>query len=506
MLSLSLRLKLTIFGVITILFSLLIGYLVVTPLLINIETNQYIDEVRGQYDIYQNNIEHFRTDLAYSILLFQQTNEIYTDSSDFTNYLTAFDDGFTFDPPPSEEDIIVSMYDYALINRNVESIYIGYEDTGAFVRTAPIQDTHPAGEGFNYDPRDRLWYTSAVANDGDVVFNDIEQHPTNETYFSTLSTTLYDFGNNFVGVVGIDINLDSYMENFTQVDNLSRGQFIYTQGNKAVLINEDDSIEILPLNDVYEGLDFVEEINVFDTKEVELEGTNYVAIVSPVEGTSIRLVHLITDAGIRNIIMAKVTNIRTLFIGITLLLILAMLVVQEFIVLKPLGEIQQEIKDYKQSNITSHFRFLEEGSKEFVQISGVLNEMVDTINQNMDTMTERINEMNCLYQVTYLAYKENKIDAILDGTAKAIVQAMKYPEDARVHIRYKDKDFYSQVFETTPWKLSVDLESQNGIVGCISVYYINEKPDEDIGPFETEEQQLLESIATTLIIALTYRQ
>lgn len=503
---LSVRIKLILFGVMIMILSILIGYAVVTPLLINIETNQYIDEVNGQYKIYESNNEHFRNDVQYAILLFQQTNEIYTDSSNFTNYLSAYDDGFEFDPTLEEQSIILSMFDFALINRNVESIYIGYDETGALVRTAPIQDDHDSGLGYNYDPREQAWYKNAVTKDGGFAFNDIEKNPSTNTYFSTISITLSDFTDEFIGVLGINIDFETYMENFTQVDGVSRGQFIFTQGDKAVVINDDGTIEISDLNDVYDGLDYVTDIYEFHTQEIELDGTNYLSIVSPLEDTTIRLVHLISDAEMRSIIMAKVTNIRMLFIGISLLLISAMLVIQEFLVLRPLGGIHSEIRDYKQSNITSYFRFTEDNSKEFVQIASILNEMVDTINDNMNKMAERISEMKCLYLVTNLAYKENKVDNILQGTAHAIVDAMKFSEDAYVHIHYKDRDYYSQQFEPSEWKLSTDLYTNEGNQGYINVYYLTEHFTEEIGPFENEEQQLLDTIASTLTIALTYRK
>ena len=75
-----------------------------------------------------------------------------------------------YDPVPDEQSIVYALYDFALANRNVDSIYIGYEDTGAFVRTGPIQETHPAGEEFNYDPRVRSWYTNAVSAPNEFVY------------------------------------------------------------------------------------------------------------------------------------------------------------------------------------------------------------------------------------------------------------------------------------------------------------------------------------------------
>ncbi len=501
----SVRIKLTIFGLLTIVLSVAIGYLIVTPLVANAEEAQYADEVKGQFELYANNVEHFRDDMIYSIAILRQSDEIYTDSTDFTNYLNAFDDGFDFSPNAEEQEIMLAMYDLALVNPNVDSIYIGYDATGAFVRTGPIQEDHPAGEGFNYDPRTRSWYTNATADPGAFVFNDIDKHPTEDQYFSTLSTTLYDIDNEFVGVLGIDIMLENYLDNFEQVENLSRGQFVYVQADKAVMINDDGSLDISELDEVFGGLDFVNDIDGFDTIDKNLEGTNYLVVVYQVEGTSIRFVHLITDAAIRGIVFSKIVAIRTLFIVVTLTLILAMLLVVNFTVLKPLAGIEEDIKDYKKTNIQGYFRFLEEGSKEFVQIAGVLNEMVDAINANMALTTERLKELDCLYTVTDLSYKESKLDAILQGTTHAIVDAMKYPDEAAVRIRYKEHVFVSQEFEPTSWMLSVELKTDDEPVGAIEVYYLSEQPDEAFGPFEMEEKNLLESVANALQIAMKYR-
>ncbi len=47
----------------------------------------------------------------------------------------------------------------------------------------------------------------------------------------------------------------------------------------------------------------------------------------------------------------------------------------------------------------------------------------------------------------------------------------------------KEQEYRSKNFEETPWKLSANIVQQDQVVGTISVYYTQETPGADVGPF-----------------------
>ena len=75
-----------------------------------------------------------------------------------------------------------------------------------------------------------------------------------------------------------------------------------------------------------------------------------------------------------------------------------------------------------------------------------------------------------------------------------------------VKITLGGKDYRSQGFEETPWKLSANILQQDEVVGTIGVYYSREMPKADVGPFLKEEKKLIETIANRLNHFLTYKK
>jgi len=63
-----------------------------------------------------------------------------------------------------------------------------------------------------------------------------------------------------------------------------------------------------------------------------------------------------------------------------------------------------------------------------------------------------------------------------------------------VRITSNQKSYQTANFRRTKWKLAVDLEVEKGRTGEIEIYYLEEKPKQDIGSFFIEEKHLLKAI------------
>ncbi len=119
--------------------------------------------------------------------------------------------------------------------------------------------------------------------------------------------------------------------------------------------------------------------------------------------------------------------------------------------------------------------------------------------QIINELQERAKELNCLYEVQELLNKED-IDTqeILQGVIDLVPNGFQYPEICSVRINYKDHVLYSANFVETEWVLYADILVQNQIHGRIGVFYLEELPVCDKGPFLNEEIQLINSISKFL--------
>ena len=77
----------------------------------------------------------------------------------------------------------------------------------------------------------------------------------------------------------------------------------------------------------------------------------------------------------------------------------------------------------------------------------------------------------------------------------ALPPGWKYPENCAVRLSLRDVRCETAAFKETPWLLTVPVRVEGQQVGTLSVYYTEEKPAADEGPFLKEERRLIETIA-----------
>ena len=112
---------------------------------------------------------------------------------------------------------------------------------------------------------------------------------------------------------------------------------------------------------------------------------------------------------------------------------------------------------------------------------------------------ERIKELNCLYEVSKLIQGVDlSLPEIVGGTLERIPPAWQYPEITCARIVLDDQVYETPGFRETAWKQSCDIRVRTETAGVLEVYYLEERPGEDEGPFLKEERSLLEAIAEQL--------
>ncbi|MBL7033625.1 MAG: pyruvate, phosphate dikinase [Candidatus Delongbacteria bacterium] len=130
---------------------------------------------------------------------------------------------------------------------------------------------------------------------------------------------------------------------------------------------------------------------------------------------------------------------------------------------------------------------------------------------NLDKLTsdlkERAKELNCLYEVQeLLSQPDATLQDICPGVIQAIQNGWQYPDVCQVSIKLQDCAFQTDGFVETEWFQSAEIMTQNEAVGIISVYYLEERPQAEEGPFNDDERKLLDAIAAQLGNYLFHQQ
>ncbi len=497
------RLKIALIGLFILIVAIGIQSYIVSPILQEREIDKYINQVEIEFEHFEDTLNNFYEETNYAMDQLLIRNAIFTGSENYTNYTQTVENGFVYNPNQSEKNIVRAFVEIAKTNQNILYAYIGFEDTGSFVMNSPIMDNIPVGGGFNYDPRTRDWYTNAIAAEGELVFNDIDKHPTANEYYSTFSKTFYDEEGDLVGVIGFDLELSHLLGNFKSSEFLEIGESIIIQGENAIEYDIDmDGFTFNNIEESFLGFDSkmmtTSEIT-FDV--VEINGVESLVVLYSVPGTTISFMHYVDYIDIELIADQAVGEIKTLLIAsIISLLVLTMFVVNLGFI-RPLSNLDRELTRFNK-DIKYDFVFKKTKNNEFGKITDTLNNMVSEINKKETENLERINEINCLYTISDSASENDKLEDVFYDAIDAIPSGWRYSDITNVKIIFDGKTYLIDEFEETEWKISSNLISKGKVSGSIQVFYSEARPNINEGPFTNEERALINNIAHTLNLAI----
>ena len=124
------------------------------------------------------------------------------------------------------------------------------------------------------------------------------------------------------------------------------------------------------------------------------------------------------------------------------------------------------------------------------------NNQENSVDRLVFELKERAKELNCLYEIqAFLLKRELTTEEIFKGIIQVIPPGWQYPDICQVEIQSVDKLYRSSDFVESPWVQSADILVQDSVVGKISVFYTDEMPLLDEGPFLLEERRLINTIA-----------
>jgi DNA-binding CsgD family transcriptional regulator len=111
-------------------------------------------------------------------------------------------------------------------------------------------------------------------------------------------------------------------------------------------------------------------------------------------------------------------------------------------------------------------------------------------------LRERIKELNCLYGVSQLAERHlYSLDDLLQELVNFLPYSWQYPEITCARVLFKGKTYTSDMFKVTNWRQSSRIYMYHEAVGECDIFYLEECPPADEGPFLKEERALLDAVA-----------
>lgn len=123
----------------------------------------------------------------------------------------------------------------------------------------------------------------------------------------------------------------------------------------------------------------------------------------------------------------------------------------------------------------------------------------EALQKRTHDLGERVKELNCLYGISELVEKPDiSLEELIQGTVDLIPPAWQYPEITCARIILEGEEFTTENFRETTWKQTSDIVLHGERIGSVEVYYLEEKPESDEGPFLKEERNLLNVIAERL--------
>lgn len=124
------------------------------------------------------------------------------------------------------------------------------------------------------------------------------------------------------------------------------------------------------------------------------------------------------------------------------------------------------------------------------------NRLEHEFKKSNSDLKERVKELNCLYAISELT-RQNilSIHNLLHSIVELIPDAMQYPELTVARVKCDNISYTTKGFRETLWSLSSNILNLDDVCGSVDVFYVEECPEMDIGPFLFFEERLIKSIA-----------
>lgn len=118
---------------------------------------------------------------------------------------------------------------------------------------------------------------------------------------------------------------------------------------------------------------------------------------------------------------------------------------------------------------------------------------------------ERVKELTALHHAARILHDEEKaVPGLLEEIVSLIPPAWQYPEVTAARISFGEAEFKTPNYAPTRWSQEARFKV-GSTEGTLEVVYLEERPEEDSGPFLSEERNLINSLAELIRSALDSR-
>lgn len=128
-------------------------------------------------------------------------------------------------------------------------------------------------------------------------------------------------------------------------------------------------------------------------------------------------------------------------------------------------------------------------------------------NQLIVSLEERVRELNCIYEIEEVfANTELSTTEAIETIIKIIPIGWQYPDICRIRIVNGEKEYLSEAFRESSWMLQEDIIINGRKEGFIQLFYTEEKPHSEKGPFLNDEVDLLRTISIRISHYILYQK
>jgi PAS domain S-box-containing protein len=136
-----------------------------------------------------------------------------------------------------------------------------------------------------------------------------------------------------------------------------------------------------------------------------------------------------------------------------------------------------------------------------------LENQVHIFQENNPRLQERLKELNCLHGLSNLIdHPRLAEEEFLQAAVDLLPPAWQYPENTTARIIIEGQEYTSTPFQEGAWQQTAPILSSNRTIGSLEVFYLEEKPEVDDGPFLSEERDLIDTLAKNLGRTLEHRR
>ncbi len=124
---------------------------------------------------------------------------------------------------------------------------------------------------------------------------------------------------------------------------------------------------------------------------------------------------------------------------------------------------------------------------------------ISIFKKQAQALGERVKELNCLYGISGVVETPGiSLPEILQRSVELLPSAWQYPQITCTRITLDNREYKTKNFHETKWKLASEIIVEGKAAGSVEVFYLEEQPKSDQGPFLKEECALIDAVTEHL--------